>query len=240
MVINIKVPISLGIIPDGNRRFAKRLLENPGKGHEWGMKKIEKIMEWCRELNIKNVTFYTLSLENMDRRPKEELDFLFALARNELTDVINNPNHWVHETRTKMSFFGQLHRLPEDLQERVERAREKTKNYKDYNLNLAIAYGGRQEILDAVRRIASEISERRLSPNDINELVFRHNLYTDGTPDPDLIIRTGGEKRTSNFLTFQSTYSELIFLDTLWPELEKEEFFNAVREFMERERRFGR
>ncbi len=239
-MVNIKVPTSLGIIPDGNRRFAKRLLENPGKGHEWGMKKIEKIMEWCRELEIKNVTFYTLSLENLDRRPEEELDFLFSLARKELGDIINNPKHWVHETRTKMNFFGQLHRLPEDLQEKVKMVREKTKNYKKSNLNLAIAYGGRQEILDAVRKIASEVSQERLSPKNIDEVVFRHNLSTDGTPDPDLIIRTGGEKRTSNFLTFQSTYSELMFLDTLWPELGKKEFFNAVREFGERDRRFGK
>lgn len=239
-MVNIKVPTSLGIIPDGNRRFAKRLLENPGKGHEWGMKKIEKIMEWCRELEIKNVTFYTLSLENLDRRPKEELDFLFSLARKELGDIISNPRHWIHETRTKMNFFGQLNRLPEDLQEKVKMVREKTKNYKESNLNLAIAYGGRQEILDAVKKIASEVSQGRLSPENINEVVFRHNLSTDGTPDLDLIIRTGGEKRTSNFLTFQSTYSELKFLDTLWPELEKEEFFNAVREFGERDRRFGK
>ncbi len=239
-MVNIKVPTSLGIIPDGNRRFAKRLLENPGKGHEWGMKKIEKIMEWCRELEIKNVTFYTLSLENLNRRPKEELDFLFSLARKELGDIINNPKHWVHETNTKMNFFGQLHRLPEDLQEKVKMVREKTKNYRESNLNLAIAYGGRQEILDAVRKVASEVSEGILSPKDIDEVVFRHNLSTDGTPDPDLIIRTGGEKRTSNFLTFQSTYSELMFLDTLWPDLGKEEFFNVMKEFGERDRRFGK
>jgi len=239
-VIHIKVPVHLSIIPDGNRRFAKRLLENPGKGHEWGTEKLKKVLEWCRELGIKNVTFYTLSLENLDKRPKEELDFLFTLARKELNDIINNPKNWTHETRTKLRFFGQLQKLPKDLQEKMERIGEMTKHYKNYSLNLAIAYGGRQEIVDAVRKIASEVSHGRISPESIDELVIKHNLSTNGTPDPDLIIRTGGEKRTSNFLPFQSTYSELIFLDTLWPELEKKEFFKAIREFGERERKFGK
>jgi tritrans,polycis-undecaprenyl-diphosphate synthase [geranylgeranyl-diphosphate specific] len=240
MVVHIKIPASLGIIPDGNRRFARRLLENPGKGHEWGMEKLKKVLGWCRELGISNVTFYALSLENLDRRPKDELDFLFSLAKSELEGIIENPGNWAHETRTRIKFFGQLHRLPEDLRERMEKVRELTKDHSENTLNLAIAYGGRQEILDAMRKIAIDVSQGRISPGDIDELVLRHSLSTNGTPDPDLIIRTGGEKRISNFLPFQSTYSEFIFLDTLWPELGKREFSRAMREFGERERRFGK
>lgn len=239
-MIRINVPKSIGIIPDGNRRFARRLLEKPEKGHEWGTDKLKKVMEWCRDIDIRNVTFYTLSLENLDRRPKEELALLFALARRELDDIINNPDNWVHETSTKISFFGHIHRLPEDLQERICKVREITNGYNDSALNLAIAYGGRQEIIDAVRNIARDVSQGKIAPDDIDEIIIRHNLYTNGTPDPDLIIRTGGEKRISNFLPFQSTYSELIFLDTFWPEFEKKEFLKAIRDFGERERRFGK
>lgn len=237
---NPDVPGHIGVIPDGNRRFARRLMENPGKGHEWGMEKLKRVLEWCRELDIRNVTFYTLSLENLDRRPKDELGLLFALARRELNDIITNPENWVHGTRTRVNFFGQIHRLPPDLQESIERIREITRDYDQFTLNLAIAYGGRQEILDAVKKIARDVSDGRMKPDEIDEIVLRHNLSTNGTPDPDLIIRTGGEKRISNFLPFQSTYSELVFLDTFWPELEKEEFLKAIRDFGNRDRRFGK
>lgn len=239
-MIRISVPKSLGIIPDGNRRFAKRLLEKPGKGHEWGIEKLKRVMDWCRELDIRNVTFYTLSLENIDRRPKEELALLFSLARKELNEIVEDPKNWTHETKTKVVFFGQIHRLPEDLQESISKVIEKTKDYDQFSLNLAIAYGGRQEIIDAVKKIADEVSHGKMTPNDIDERVIRHNLSTNGMPDPDLIIRTGGEKRISNFLPFQSTYSELVFMDTYWPELEKKEFVKAIHDFGERERRFGK
>lgn len=239
-MIEIKAPVHLGIIPDGNRRFAKKLLENPEKGHGWGMKKVSNIMEWCRELGIKNVTFYTLSLENLERRPEMELKFLFMLFKKELDDILGDKNHWVNKSRTKVNFLGDVHLLPEDLKERIERVRNKTRDYSRWVMNLAIAYGGRQEIVSATRKIASEVSAGKLSPDKIDESLIRKNLLTDGVPDPDLIIRTGGEKRASNFLTFQSTYSEFAFLDTLWPELEKGEFVAAVKDFSERERRFGK
>lgn len=232
--------MSLGIIPDGNRRFAKRLLENPEKGHEWGIKKIEKIMDWSRELGINDLTFYMLSLENMGSRPSTELEFLFMLVKVEMDEIIDNPDHWIHRTGTKVIFFGQIHMLPDYLQERVEKVRKMTKGYDKSTLNLAIAYGGRQEILDAVKNIARDVSAGKLSPDKIDETVIRHNLSTDGSADPDLIIRTGGERRLSNFLTFQSTYSELMFLDILWPDLNKEEFVAAIKDFGERERRFGK
>ena len=140
----------------------------------------------------------------------------------------------------RLRFFGRIDLLPEDLQRDIDRAMEITKGYNDYYMNIAIAYGGRQELVEASRRIAFSIANGRLDPDEVNEMVLRSNLQTNGFPDPDLIIRTGGEKRMSNFLLFQSAYSELVFTDTLWPEFEKEEFLKIVRDFSKRERRFGR
>ncbi len=239
-MVDIKVPVHLAVIPDGNRRFAKRLMENPDKAHEWGMKKAEEVAGWCRELGIRNITFYTLSLENLDRRPPMELRFLFALFKKDMDDIIGNPDHWINRTKTRVNFLGSTDRLPQDLMERIEKVREKTRNNSDWSVNLAIAYGGRQEIVDAAKMIAGKISSGELPAGGVDESVVRQNLYKDGPPDPDLIIRTGGEKRLSNFLTFQSAYSELAFTDTLWPDLGKEEFFSVVREFGERDRRFGK
>jgi undecaprenyl diphosphate synthase len=126
------------------------------------------------------------------------------------------------------------------MQEKIKKAREATKDYKDHTITLAIAYGGRQEITDAAKRIGLKIASGGLSPQDINEEIVRQNLWTNGSGDPDLIIRTGGEKRLSNFLLFQGAYAELAFVDTLWPEFSKEEFVSLIKEYSERERRFGK
>jgi tritrans,polycis-undecaprenyl-diphosphate synthase [geranylgeranyl-diphosphate specific] len=237
---NIKIPEHIAIIPDGNRRFAKKLLEAPEKAHDWGMKKAESVTGWCRELGIKNTTFYTLSLENLERRPQIELEFLFGLFRKEMDDIIEKPDHWINKTNTKVNFIGELDMLPKDLQEKMNKVREKTRGNKEWSVNLAIAYGGRQDILGAVKKISKDVSAGNISSDNIDEAAIRHNLSTSDSPDPDLIIRTGGERRLSNFLTFQSTYSELIFLDTLWPDFGKDEFVKAVKEFGDRERRFGK
>jgi tritrans,polycis-undecaprenyl-diphosphate synthase [geranylgeranyl-diphosphate specific] len=226
------VPKSVAIIPDGNRRCAKRLMLQPWKGHEWGAKKFEELFGWCKEAGIRNITFYTLSLENLKSRPRGELDRILNLARQELKDVNTNKNNFVHKDRVKLHFFGELGKLPKDLQEQIAQAQEKTKSYSNYRVNYAVAYGGRQEILEACRKIAGKGAK-------ISEKAFRDSLQTNGSVDPDLIIRTGGEKRLSNFLLFQSAYSELAFIDTLWPELKKEEFFAAIEDFSNRQRRFG-
>ncbi|NIO22496.1 MAG: di-trans,poly-cis-decaprenylcistransferase [Candidatus Aenigmarchaeota archaeon] len=234
------VPEHVGIIPDGNRRLARRLLQKPWKGHEWGFEKIKKIMEWSKDMGIKVLTFYTLSLENLDGRPKRELNYLFQIARKELDDIIGNRENIVHKNRVRLNFLGRLDLLPEDLQEKMKRVSELTRNYSRHHVNLAIAYGGRQEIIDASRRIAADVEKGQLKANKVNESLFRQYLWTNGFRDPDLIIRTGGEKRLSNFLPFQSVYSEIVFLDKFWPELDKEDFSKAIREFGGRERRFGR
>ncbi len=234
------VPNHIGIIPDGNRRFARRLMERPSKGHEWGTEKIKSVFDWCKEIGIRAVTLYSLSIENFHSRDKEELDFLFELARREMDDIIENPENFVHKNSIRVNFIGRLELLPKDLRERMERVREMTKGYSEYVINFAIAYGGRQEIVDASRRIAERVLRGEMRPEEINEAVVKHSLYTNGQADPDLIIRTGCEKRLSNFLLFQSAYSELVFLDVYWPELTKEQFFEAIREYSQRQRRFGK
>ncbi len=230
------MPRSLAIIPDGNRRCAKRLMMQPWKGHEWGAKKVEEVFGWCKELGIREITIYALSLENLDKRPRSELNHLFEIARKEFHDVNTDRNHHVHRDKVRLHFFGELQRLPADLQEEMRKASEATKSYSNFRINYAIAYGGRQEILNACRKLAAECD----NPNSITEQMLKHSLQTNGmVGEPDLIIRTGGEKRLSNFLLFQSAYSELSFLDSFWPDLTKEQFMTAIEEFSQRKRRFG-
>lgn len=240
MVFIKGTPEHVGIIPDGNRRLARRLLQNPWKGHEWGFDKVKNIIEWSEELGVKVLTFYTLSLENLEKRPKRELNYLFQIARKELDDIIGNRENIVHRNMVKLSFVGRLDLLPEDLQERMKRVSRLTKDYSRQYVNLAIAYGGRQELIDTSKRIAADVKKGKIGLGRISESLFRNYLWSNGFKDPDLIIRTGGEKRLSNFLPFQSVYSELVFVDSLWPEFSKKDFVKAVNDYMERERRFGK
>lgn len=232
------IPKSIGIIPDGNRRLAKRMLKEPWKGHEMGIGKLYNVLDWCIGLGIKNVTFYSLSLENIEKRPDKELHYLFLLAKNELDQVINDKNHFVHKNNVKMTFFGKLDVLPKELQQKISEVTQLTKDYESYTLNLAIAYGGRQEIVNTAKILSEKYKSGEII--EINEENFKKNLYTNGYGDPDLIIRTGGERRLSNFLLFQSAYSELSFVDTFWPEIEKQQFLKIINDFSERDRRFGK
>jgi len=234
------IPKHIAIIPDGNRRCAKRLLQKPWKGHEWGVSKLKRIFDWSKGFGIKIITFYSLSLENLNKRPKMELKYLFRLAEKEIDDILDNKENFVHKNRIHLTFFGNLERLPAGLQGKIAKAMEATSGYRKYAINFAIAYGGRQEITRACRNIALDVSSGKLSPSDINDAVIKHNLQTNGYGDPDLVIRTGGEKRLSNFLLFQSAYSELAFTDTMWPDLTKKEFSRMIEDYSDRERRFGK
>ncbi len=236
----MNIPRHVGVIPDGNRRCARRLMKQPSMGHEWGAEKLRKVLDWCSDLGIEMVTFYSLSLENIDRRPKGELDFLFELARKEISDLVGNPDGLVHKSKIKLTFFGDMKRLPEGLRRDIARATDATKSYSGFTLNIAIAYGSRQELVNASKMIGFQIAQGRLSPEQVNEAVLRQNLQTNGNPDPDLIIRTGGEQRTSNFLLFQAAYSELKFTDTFWPDITREEFGSIIDEYSKRQRRFGK
>jgi tritrans,polycis-undecaprenyl-diphosphate synthase [geranylgeranyl-diphosphate specific] len=236
----MNVPYSVGIVPDGNRRFAKRLMKTPWKGHQWGNEKLKDVFQWCADSGVKVITVYALSLENLTSRPKREIDFLLGLAKKEAGGIIENRKHFVHRNRIKVKFFGRTDLLPRELQQLFRKAEMATKPYSSYFLNFAIAYGGRQELVEASRRIALKISKGQMGPEDVDEKTVRENLQMSGFPDPDLIIRTGGEKRLSNFLLFQSAYSELAFTDTYWPALTKKELLSILKDYGSRERRFGK
>lgn len=235
-----KIPSGIAIIPDGNRRCAMRLMKQPWKGHEWGMEKVDNVVDWCKELGIKSVTFYALSLENLEKRPRRELNFLFRLARKWIKEMVFDRNSKVHRDRDRVMFFGRIDKLPKELRTDIRKAMEMTRHYDSFHLNIAIAYGGRQEILGACRTIARDVRSGKLSPGGVNESVLRHSLQTNGDPDPDIIIRTGKERRISNFLLFQSAYSELAFMDCFWPDLTKKDFMKVIRNFSQRDRRFGK
>jgi tritrans,polycis-undecaprenyl-diphosphate synthase [geranylgeranyl-diphosphate specific] len=224
------------VILDGNRRFARKLMLKPWKGHEWGAEKVKKLMEWAEECEIEELTLYTLSIENFKTRPKKEMGYLLDLFRTEF-DALMKDERFHEEKRIRINFIGRLNMFPDDVKEKMQKLMEMTEDNKPYTVNFAMAYGGRQEVIDAVRKIAEKVKEGKLDVNEVNEEVFSDNLYI--KDEPDLIIRTGGTKRLSNFLSYQSAYSELIFIDKMWPEFEKEDFVKCIAEYSERERRFG-
>jgi len=231
------IPRHIAIIMDGNRRFAKELGIKPEVGHLFGRDKIEETLDWCMELGIRNLTLYAFSTENFNRSPKE-VDELMDLCRRELKRALEDPR--IHENQIKVKFLGHLEALPEDIREAAKELMEKTKHYDKYSLNIALAYGGREEIVQAIKRIAREVEEGKLSIEDINEENVSRYLYTDGLPDPDLILRTSGEERISNFLLWQLAYSELYFSDVYWPAFQKQDFLKAIYTYQQRKRRFGR
>lgn len=230
-----KVPKHIGVIVDGNRRLAQRLMAKPWKGHEWGAKKIGKLLEWCKELGVKELTLYCFSVENFNR-PKDEFNYLMEIFKKSIDKALEDPK--IDENQARINIIGRLWMFPKDLQERMYKIMEKTKNYNRYIVNFAMAYGGRAEVTDAAKKIAQQVKEGKLNVEDINEEVFRKNLYL--CDDPDMIIRTGNVTRISNFLPFQGAYSEYFFLEKMWPEFEKEDLIKCIEEFKTRGRRFGR
>ena len=234
----MKVPRHIGVILDGNRRFAKRLMVKPWKGHEWGAEKFRKFCDWCTELGVEEITAYLFSIQNFNR-PKDEFDFLMNIFRNEISLLLKPEKlQELKEKGTRICFIGRQWMLPQDLQELQNKVMEATKDNKPKRINFAIAYGGREEIIDAVQKIAMQAKEGKIDPKQINEEMFSKELCLNSAPD--IILRTGGEKRVSNFLPWQGTYSELIFIDKLWPELEKEDVEACIEEYNTRDRRFGR
>lgn len=230
-----KVPRHIGIVLDGNRRFSKKLMAKPWKGHEWGAKKVEKVATWAKQLGIKEITLYAFSIENFNR-PKQEFDFLMRLFKKECDRILSDKR--IKKDKIRINFIGRIDMFPRDVYKKMKRVMTFTKDHHNYIMNFAMAYGGRTEVIDATRKIALQIKKGKLTVDKINEEVFAKNLYMES--EPDLVIRTGGEKRTSNFLIWQANYAEWIFLDKTWPEFEKEDLIEAVQEYQSRERRFGR
>ena len=226
------VPNHIGIILDGNRRYAKKLGLQSLKGHEFGLKKLGDLFKWCQELGVKELTLYTFSTENFNRT-KREIDYLFGLFTNEVENIKKKKG--VFNVGIKFNFIGRIGMFPKAMYKSMLDIMSKTKKYNKFIVNFAMAYGGRQEITDAFRKIIK--NSKKLKPRDINERLITQNLYLQS--EPDLVIRPGGEIRTSNFLTWQSVYSEWVFMDKLWPEFTRKDLIKCIEEFNKRERRFG-
>jgi tritrans,polycis-undecaprenyl-diphosphate synthase [geranylgeranyl-diphosphate specific] len=231
---------SIGIVLDGNRRYAKEIMKSPWQGHKLGLQKSREALEWVCDAGIKYMTAYTLSIDNIKSRPKRELNFILKYIGMEADSIARNMDHIVHRYGIKVKFIGRTDILPPWLQKKIEKAETATKDYKNHFLNIAVAYGGQQEIVDATRTITERALEGKISLKQIDENLMRDCLYTGDQPHPDLIVRTGGEKRLSNFMSFQSAYSELVFLDKRWPEVTKSDFEKVFNDFDKRDRRFGK
>jgi tritrans,polycis-undecaprenyl-diphosphate synthase [geranylgeranyl-diphosphate specific] len=228
-------PDHIGIILDGNRRYAKKSGKDAAWGHMMGYEKVREMLDWCLDLKIKNLTLYVLSTENFNRS-EEELKALFELIRKGCEEVKNDPR--VHKNQVKITAIGRLFYLPEDCQAAIRDLEQATSDYDSLHLNIAVAYGGRAEIIDSIKKIAELVKSGEMQIDDINEDLVQKYLYKQG-PDPDMIIRTSGEKRLSGFLLWQSAYSELYFEEAYFPEFRKIDFWRAIRAYQHRERRFG-
>ena len=238
-VKNGEMPKHIAIILDGNRRWARKESLSLDLAYSMGAKNVEKVLDWCLELKIPSLTLFGLSTENLGRKP-EELKPVLKTIKEELEKALSDGR--IYKNKVKVSILGDKKLLPSDIREVAEELEERTKAHDRFHLNLAIAYGGRNEIVNAVKRIGKEVEEGRLKPEEINEEIFEKYLYTAHLPhpEPDIIIRTSGEERISNFLLWQSAYSELVFLDVYWPEFRKIDLLRAIRTYQRRKRRFGK
>ena len=233
------MPNHVAIILDGNRRWAKRNLAVNEEGHFHGADAVENLLDWCEEFDIKIITLYVLSAENLERK-NDELEYLYELIESRLEKLYNDPR--IHRNKMRVKAIGTVKLLPNSIQDVLQRLDNVTKDYDSHFLNIAIAYGGQNELVDAVKKIGDQIEEGSLESKDITKEVIESNLYTSHLPQssPDMILRTSGEKRMSGFLLWQSAYSELVFLDIFWPEFRKIDLMRAIRTFQKRKRRDGK
>ena len=243
-----RLPAHVAIICDGNRRWAREAgFEDVSHGHRVGARRIADMLGWCADLGIETVTIYLLSTENLQRE-SEELDALMEIVPDIVDEISgpvrggDDPDHAIGDWRVRI--VGTLDQLPEAVADRLRSASERTLGRGGMNVNVAVGYGGRQEIADAVRALLAEQAEAGADPAQMIEAVtveaIDRNLYTKGQPDPDLVIRTSGEQRLSGFLLWQSAYSEIWFTDAYWPEFRRVDFLRALRDFAARSRRFGK
>ncbi len=229
-----KVPKHIAIIMDGNGRWAKKRGLPRSAGHMKGAQNFKKIVRHCEALGVKFVTVYAFSTENW-KRPSEEISALMKLFDDYLEEAFKD----FTDEKTRLQFIGDRSVLTNNLIEKMERAEKLTEKNIGITLNIAINYGGRQEIISAVQKLCKECLEKKISPNHIDEALLSSYLYTAGQPDPDLIIRPSGEIRLSNFLLWQSAYSELWFDNILWPDFSKKDLEKAIIDYINRNRRFG-
>lgn len=220
---------------DGNGRWAKKKLMNRVRGHEQGSETVRSIVTASREIGIKILTLYAFSTENW-ARPESEVKALMALLKK----FIVAEREDLQKNGIRLNMIGQRERLPDDVRQELDKTLELTGGNEAMTLNLALSYGSREEITRAVKKIAIKLASKQLRPEEITEDLISAHLYTSDMPDPDLIIRTSGEYRLSNFLLWQAAYSELYITDTLWPDFTKEEFTEILKNYQTRDRRFGK
>ena len=232
-----KMPKHVAIIMDGNRRYSK-LQGNMDviKGHEIGVDTLEKVLDWSIELGIEIITVYAFSTENFNR-PQHEVEGLMKLFVKNFKRLVDHEK--IHRNEVKVKVVGKTELIPESVREAIKEAEDATAQYDKRLFNIAIGYDGRLEIIDSFKKIIEQVQAGEITIDDVDEELVSKNLYTGGLDDPNLIIRTSGEERLSGFLLWQSSYSELYFCETLWPELRKVDFIRAIRSYQERERRFG-
>jgi undecaprenyl diphosphate synthase len=228
------IPKHIAIIMDGNGRWATQKGLPRSAGHRAGVEALREIIQWSSEVGIKYLTLYAFSTENW-KRPREEVNFLMAL----LQEYIEKEIEELHRKQVKISFIGRIEDIPSNSQKSISFALQKTKGNQGLNVIFALNYGGRAEIVDAVKKVAEEYHMGKVALHRIDETYFSEKLYTAGTPDPELLIRTSGELRISNFLLWQLAYTELWITKVLWPDFTKKHLLQAIEDFNERHRRFG-
>ena len=229
-----RLPKHVAIIMDGNGRWAKKKALNRIRGHEQGAESVREIVRTSREIGISWLTLYAFSEENW-KRPKHEVQALMRLLKRFLKSELDE----MLENGIRFQAIGRTDKLPQDVQKRLSETATKTSMNTDMVLTLALSYGGRQEILDTICKISQGIESGAITSREITEQFIADSLYTAGMPDPDLLVRTSGEYRISNFLLWQIAYAEIYITPTLWPDFRKEEYLLAIEEFQKRERRFG-
>ena len=231
---NDNLPKHIAIILDGNRRWAKSKGKPASFGHKTGADTLEKIVRYANKIGIKYLTAYVFSTENW-KRSQEEVSALMMILQNYLDDFGKRADL----ENIKINIIGNPNRLSEKMQKSINNCMERTKNNTGIVFNIALNYGGRDEILRAVSKIANEVKENNLNPDEITENTIQENLYTKNQPDPDLVIRTSGEMRLSNFLLWQIAYSEFLFVQKNWPDFNEQDLDKAIEEYQKRTRKFG-
>lgn len=234
MVIDERGPRHIGIILDGNRRWAKAHGMVATEGHKVGAERVKEIVKYSYDIGLKYLTVYAFSTENWKRDPAE-VALLMKLLEKFSDEILESDE----KRKVKFRFYGDISRLEPKLQKKVHEVEEKTKDNDVMTFGICLNYGGRDELIHAIKKIAQDVKDGMVSVEDIDVAMIDRNLYTAGIPDPDFIIRTSGEKRLSNFLTWQSTYAELYFPEIFWPEFDSVQMDKAIEEYIKRNRRFG-
>lgn len=233
-LVNLEnLPVHVAIIMDGNRRWAKKNNLETAQGHKEGAENLKRIAKFANKIGIKYMTVYAFSTENW-KRSEEEVGAIMKLLKLYISDFFKS-----YDDNIKVNVLGRVNDLPKDLQNEINKAIDRTKNNTGLVLNICFNYGGRDEIVTATKKIAEDVLSGKIKIEDIDETMVSNNLYTAGQPDPDLLIRTSGEERISNFLPWQISYSEFVFTDKYWPEYDEEEFLKSIQIYQKRTRRFG-